>query len=304
LSWFEQNELDDRLSLDRRAFVRSTGAMAAASLVELDWLEAASYEYYTVRRNDSLSEIAEKHRTTVTRLKQLNSLRGDLIRVGQKLKVGRASAGASNQAYRYHVVRRGEYLSGLAERYGTTVTQLMRMNGLTSDVIRIGQKLRVGKAGFRFVKPELIRVRNFKPSLWRNIIGHHSGIMDGNAAIYGRAHKRRGMENGLAYHFVIGNGRDSGDGEIEIGPRWLRQIEGGHVKSRKYNLTSIGICVVGDFQKFKPTARQLAAFKELTSYLKYDLLGGKPRFLVHNDLEQTLCPGRYFPKKEMHRLFD
>jgi hypothetical protein len=44
--------------------------------------------------------------------------------------------------------------------------------------------------------------------------GSYSAIKDGNAASYDRAHRRRGMENGLAYHFVIGNGVDSGDGEI------------------------------------------------------------------------------------------
>ena len=97
--------------------------------------------------------------------------------------------------------------------------------------------------------------------------------------------------------------RDISDGLIEIGSRWKKQIEGGHVKSRKYNLNSIGICLVGDFQKFRPTPKQLAAFKELTSYLKNDLLRGRPKFYVHNDLEQTLCPGKHFPKRDMHKLF-
>jgi hypothetical protein len=139
--------------------------------------------------------------------------------------------------------------------------------------------------------------------MWKNIIAHHSAIRHGNAKVYGREHKRRGMVNGLAYHFVIGNGVDSGDGEIEIGPRWTRQIEGGHVKSRAYNLTSIGICLVGDFEKFKPTGNQITAFEELVSYLKYDLLHGKPRFYVHKDLEQTACPGRNFPVRTMHKQF-
>ena len=46
------------------------------------------------------------------------------------------------------------------------------------------------------------------------------------------------MQNGLAYHFLIGNGIDSGDGEVEIGPRWKRQLLGGHVKNYKINLNS------------------------------------------------------------------
>jgi LysM repeat protein len=233
----------------------------------------------------------------------MNGMRGDQILVGQRLKIGENKRETESSAYRYHTVGRGDTLSGLAEVYGTSVTRIMRLNGLHSDNIRIGQKLKISGAGNRFLKPELVRISNLNPKLWRNIIAHHSAIREGNAAIYGRAHKRRGMINGLAYHFVIGNGIDSGDGEIEIGPRWTGQIEGGHVKSRAYNLTSIGVCVIGDFQKFKPTANQLVAFRELVTFLKHDLLGGKPKFYVHKDLEQTACPGKNFPVSAMHKEF-
>lgn len=298
---------EDKFDLDRRRFLRTAGVLSTASLVELESLnlEAATFKYHVVRKSDSLSEIAEKYKTSVSTLKRLNGLRGDLIKVGQKLKVGVVSSSTSSgsTAYRYYIVRRGDSLTTISRRYGMTVHGLMRLNGLHSDVIRIGQKLKIGTGGTQYLKAELVRVRNLKPYMWKNIIAHHSGIRHGNAEIYGKAHKRRGMENGLAYHFVIGNGVDSKDGGIEIGPRWKRQIEGGHVKSRKYNLTSIGICLVGDFSKFRPTPKQLAAFKELTSYLKNDLLRGRPKFYVHNDLEQTLCPGKYFPKRDMHKLF-
>lgn len=303
---------DDRPDLNqpRRRFIRTAGLLSAASFVELTSLdlEAATYQYHVVRKSDSLSEIAEKYKTSVSTLKRLNGIRGDLIRVGQKLKVklivSSTSVGSSaTAAHRYHTVRRGDVLSSLAKHYGMSVTDLMKLNGLRSDVIRIGQKLKVGRAGLQYVRTDLVRVRNLKSYTWKNIIAHHSGIRYGNAEVYGKAHTRRGMKNGLAYHFVIGNGVDSRDGLIEIGPRWKKQLEGGHVKSRKYNLNSIGICLVGDFQKFRPSAKQLAAFKELTSYLKNDLLRGRPKFYVHNDLEQTLCPGKYFPKRDMHKLF-
>lgn len=298
-------EPPEQLNYDRRGFVRTAGLLSAVSLIELGSFElgATAYQYHIVRRGDSLSGLAQQYRTSVTQLKRLNGLRSELIRIGQKLKIQPGSYETAAIAFKYHTVRRGDSLSELAQQYRTSVTQLMLLNGLRSDVIRIGQKLKIGTAGLRYVKPELVKVRNFKKSMWRNIIAHHSAIRYGNASIYGKAHLRRGMKNGLAYHFLIGNGIDSKDGQIEIGPRWTKQIEGGHVKSRKYNLNSIGICLIGDFQKFRPSAKQLAAFKELVRYLKYDLLAGKPKFMVHNDLEQTLCPGKYFPKKDMHKLF-
>jgi hypothetical protein len=52
---------------------------------------------------------------------------------------------------------------------------------------------------------------------------------------------------------VIGNGTSSGDGEIEIGNRWRRQINGGHVHSDFLNNIALGICFVGDFNRDTPT---------------------------------------------------
>lgn len=45
----------------------------------------------------------------------------------------------------------------------------------------------------------------------------------------------RGMGEWHAYHFLIGNGIDLGDGQIEVGSRWLRQIKDGHVHQDEVN---------------------------------------------------------------------
>jgi len=140
---------------------------------------------------------------------------------------------------------------------------------------------------------------------WQWIVGHHSAIKNGNAAIYDRAHRQRGMENGLAYHFVIGNGVDSDDGEIEIGHRWLKQLKGGHVHREDINEVGIGICLVGNFEETRPTRKQLMAFRELVGYLRSDVVGKQVRFAVHREIDpgRTVCPGRYFPIEQMHHLY-
>ena len=139
---------------------------------------------------------------------------------------------------------------------------------------------------------------------WKYIVVHNSGTASGNAKIFNYYHLNvRGMENGLAYHFVIGNGTDSGDGEIEVGARWRRQIQGGHVASSEMNEIAIGICLVGDFNKTRPTRRQIASLVELVNYLNQRF--SRPRFKVHREIniKPTDCPGRYFPVDAMHRLF-
>ena len=204
---------------------------------------------------------------------------------------------------RYHVVKRGENLTLIAKRHGTTVSNLKIWNGLTSDVIIPGQKLYLRPQHSSLPLTTINRPR-VNATKWKNIIAHHSATGNGNAKIFDAAHRRRGMENGLAYHFVICNGTNGcADGKVEVGPRWLRQIKGGHVKSETYNANSIGICVVGNFQEGWVTRRQEASLVALIDYLKNTVLKGKPRFRVHRELEQTACPGRNFPAKKLHGLF-
>ena len=112
------------------------------------------------------------------------------------------------------------------------------------------------------------------------------------------------MENGLAYHFVIGNGTGSDDGLIEIGNRWMQQLHGGHVKSQRYNEIGIGICLVGNFESNNPTDAQMRSLTELLDYFKR----GIPRNIQvvgHRELdtEHTLCPGVNFPMPDMHKRY-
>lgn len=148
-----------------------------------------------------------------------------------------------------------------------------------------------------------------KRGRWKYIVVHNSGTRQGNARIFANYHKNvRRMQNGLAYHFVIGNGTSSGDGEIEIGPRWTRQINGGHVASDYLNNIAIGICFVGDFNRDTPTRAQLAALEELIDYLRKRLGRSKGRLAevkAHREInpKPTDCPGDRFPYRWLHRTF-
>lgn len=148
-----------------------------------------------------------------------------------------------------------------------------------------------------------------KRGRWKYIIVHNSGTRQGNARAFDIYHRNvRKMQNGLAYHFVIGNGRSSGDGEIEIGNRWKRQINGGHVASDYLNNISIGICFVGDFNRDVPTKAQIAALEELIKYLRKRCGKVKGHDIIVRGHKQinpkpTDCPGDRFPLKWLNREF-
>ena len=147
---------------------------------------------------------------------------------------------------------------------------------------------------------------------WRYIVVHNSGTRQGNAKAFDYYHRYvRRMPNGLAYQFVIGNGTSSGDGEIEIGSRWQRQINGGHVHSDYLNHIALGICLVGDFNRDTPTKRQIDALDELIRYLRNRVgkTEGKVAIVrAHRQINPprwpTDCPGNRFPFDWLARRYD
>jgi len=138
---------------------------------------------------------------------------------------------------------------------------------------------------------------------WRFIVVHHSATDSGNAARFHRHHRRDNGWDGLGYHFVIGNGDGSRDGQVEVGYRWTRQLTGAHAGrppdgSNLMNETGIGICLVGNFEESRPTAAQRAALHRLLDYLRGRCGIPADHVLAHRDIRGTSCPGRHFPYGE------
>ena len=267
---------------------------------------AAKDTVHVIKKGDSLSRIARRYGTTVRELKRHNNLRSSLIKIGQKLSIPSSAAALATSGV--HIVKRGDTLGGIASRHGTSIGAIKRANHLRSDLIKVGQELIIPDThapASGLLAPVIAATNNIRvdASRWRYIVCHHSAIEAGNAAVYGKAHLRRGMENGLAYHFVIGNGRDSGDGEIEIGPRWTKQLRGGHVRSSKVNDSGIGICLVGNMENHRPTTRQRRSLNELIGFLKDGYTRSNAEVTVHKWVDQnhTVCPGRRFVYDDLKR---
>ena len=93
---------------------------------------------HRVQRGDTLSEIADQYDVTVSQLRQWNDIRGSNIRIGQRLTIY-SSQGQPTE----HVVRRGDTLIEIAQQYGVSVANIKDWNNLSSNTIRIGQRLKV-----------------------------------------------------------------------------------------------------------------------------------------------------------------
>jgi hypothetical protein len=145
--------------------------------------------------------------------------------------------------------------------------------------------------------PHGVRVRR-----WRYIVIHHMAAPRGSAAVIDRMHKKRGW-NGLGYHFVIGNGSLTGNGQVEVGYRWKSQEKGAHARARtgddnRWNLHGIGICLIGDFTKTAPSARQIDTLESLVRALRAEYGISVDNIVPHRFVRPTECPGPKFPWQE------
>jgi hypothetical protein len=150
--------------------------------------------------------------------------------------------------------------------------------------------------------PEFRPASGARPRAWRWIVVHHAAMEEGSAERIHRVHLGNGWD-GLGYHFVIGNGTLSGDGQIEMGFRWRDQLHGAHARARpgddnRWNLHGIGICLVGDFTDHGPSRRQLDALVLLVRALmaEYDI--APSNVVPHSIVHDTACPGARFPWRD------
>jgi hypothetical protein len=146
---------------------------------------------------------------------------------------------------------------------------------------------------------------------WTHIVIHHSDSDYGNAALFDDWHRQRGWD-GLGYHFVICNGNRGADGAVEVGYRWTRQLAGAHTsgrglgvyrqsEDRYYNKHGVGICVVGNFMRTRPTERQMQSLARLCRFLMQTYGIPKHHVIGHCHTKSTLCPGRYFSFADLYR---
>jgi len=141
------------------------------------------------------------------------------------------------------------------------------------------------------------------PRSWQAIVIHHSATPAGGAVRFDREHREKGWDE-LGYDFVIGNGTDTGDGQVEVGSRWIKQKIGAHAKTPDnwYNEHAIGICLVGNFDQDRPTAAQMRSVAKLVAFMMKTYHIPADRIVGHGDTKPTDCPGRHMNVAEVRRM--
>ena len=97
------------------------------------------YLEYVVKSGDSLWSIANRYNTSVNEIRELNELSSDVLQIGQVLLIP-ISENVNNITY---TVKAGDSLYSIAQKYGTTVDEIKKANNLTSNLLSIGQQLKI-----------------------------------------------------------------------------------------------------------------------------------------------------------------
>ena len=95
-------------------------------------------DVYIVQKGDTLYSIAAANNTTVDELKKVNNLTSNILSTGQLLKIPSALLPEST-----YIVKKGDSLYSIANKYNTTIDELKRINNLTSNTLSIGQVLKL-----------------------------------------------------------------------------------------------------------------------------------------------------------------
>ena len=108
--------------------------------------------YHSVKRGDTIGKIAIRNKISISELKELNNLKSNTIYPGQKLKIGKSTVTVAKTKInksdsKTHIVKKGETLGHIAEKYHVRARDIRKWNGIRGSTIRVGQRLTIYPKG-------------------------------------------------------------------------------------------------------------------------------------------------------------
>ncbi|WP_079509265.1 C40 family peptidase [Mesobacillus jeotgali] len=127
--------------------ILTVAATAGFLLTSFNGSASAHEKLHTVQSGDSLWKLSNTYNVAINDIQKWNSLSGTTIYVNQKLSVlaphSHSNTAADSTADASYIVKSGDTLWGISKSYGISISGLKSLNGLTSDLIYPGQKLKV-----------------------------------------------------------------------------------------------------------------------------------------------------------------
>jgi membrane-bound lytic murein transglycosylase D len=128
-------------------------AYAANTAPAADYRPAKRPAYHKVRKGETLADIADQYGVEVQDLKAWNNLHSSKATVGLKLKLNETTAATDDSPvskksaakYLTYKVRKGDTLSGLAEKFEASVDSIKELNGLKKNALQPGMTLKITK---------------------------------------------------------------------------------------------------------------------------------------------------------------
>ncbi len=192
----------------------------------------------------------------------------------------------------FHKVAPGETLWRISKMYDVAIRDIVRANNLPNQDLEKGRQLLIPNAA-----PLVPVIPLYAANKWKYIIIHHSATEEGSSLDFDTYHQSKGWQE-VGYHFVIDNGsKGKQDGQIEVGPRWIKQKDGSHCRASNMNEKAIGICLVGNFSQDRVSKQQLDALVYLVKILRKQYKISLKKIMGHSQVPgaSTECPGILFP---------
>lgn len=123
-----------------------------SSLGDYTTKNSSNVNYYKVKSGDTIGEIAEKYNVRISDIKNWNDLSSNKIIAGNTLKIySDANVNDINVDYsssemvsmKNHLIKKGETIGGIAEKYKVSVSEIKKWNNLTDDNIVAGKTLKI-----------------------------------------------------------------------------------------------------------------------------------------------------------------
>ncbi len=97
--------------------------------------------YHVVKKGDTLWDLANKYKVSVNDIKNANGLKSNILTINQKLIIPSNTQNVSTNNNITYSVKKGDNLNSIANKYGVTVSDIKKANNLSSNTIKIDQKL-------------------------------------------------------------------------------------------------------------------------------------------------------------------